>query len=330
MRHTIVAVALAVFVVTVLAPLAWAAEAKPPEQPAAYTGLKKRVAVANIEMAPSLQINGTTVKESTDPGIGNVGSAMTEQLTTALINTGRFIVLERKNLSDVREEQALAKSGEVSAATAPAAGMLTGAEWIMRAAITEYTSKASRSVGGVKIGNVVLGGKRGSAKVVLDLRIIDATTGQVVDSVKAGADAKSSGALGGLAVKGVVLAAGKEDNTPIGQATREALAQAVDFICQRMDKLPWRGRVLDVDGADVIINAGSKANVRVGDQFDAYHLGKKLVDPDTGEVLQRQSKGGRLEVVEVQPGLAVCKVVAGEPPVANDIVRPLEPVQPPK
>ena len=309
--------------------LVLAAESKPQAPPPApaYTGLKKRLAVAPIEIkvATTTITSGdqrTTVTQDRDPGPGNLGSNMTEQLTTALVNTGRFIVLERKALSDVRGEQALARSGEVNPVTAPTPGMLIGAEWIIKAAVTEYESKASRSLGGAVFHGLGLGGKRSTAKVVLDVRLLDATTGEVIDSVRASGDAKSSGVLAAAAVRGVVLVAGKEDNTPIGQATRTALGNAVEFICQRMEQLAWRGRVVAVDGAEIIINAGAKANVRVGDQFDLFKLGRKLVDPDTGQVLgQRETKGGRLEVTEVQDKLAICRLASGSPPAEGDVIR---------
>jgi len=308
------------------APAALAADKPPatPPKPAPYTGLKKRLAVMPIELKTTVQVNGTTVRESGDKGPGNIGSAMTEQLTTALVNTGRFVVLERKALADVQQEQQLAQSGQVNPATAPQPGMLIGAEWLITAAITEYESKSSRSIGGLVLGNLGLGGRKSTAKVVMDVRIIDATTGEVLDSVKASGDAKSTGAIGGLAVKGVVVAGGKEDNTPIGQATRTALATAVQFICDRMESLPWRGRVVTVEGQDVIINAGAKANVRVGDRFDVYSLGKKLIDPDTGKVLgQRESRGGTIEVTEVQEKIAICRVVTPPMPVDGDVIKPL-------
>lgn len=302
-------------------------KAKGPQKPPPYTGLKKRIAVAPIEMQVTVQVTGaeggqTTVKESTDRGPGTLGSNMTEQLTTALINTGRFVVLERKALSDVREEQALGKSGEVNPATAPATGQLIGAEWLIKAAITEYESKASRSGGLLGFKGFGIGGKKARAKVVLDVRIIDSSTGEVVDSVKASGDAKTSGAIGAIAVSGVVLAAGKEDKTPIGQATRTALENAVQFICDRMEKIPWRGRIVTIDGEEIIINSGARSNVRVGDTFDVFRLGKKLIDPDTGQVLgQRETKSGQVQVTEVQDKIGICRLISGSMPKEGDVIR---------
>jgi curli biogenesis system outer membrane secretion channel CsgG len=331
MRKRILLLSAMGFVLLIPAAL-WAGEekTKDTQKPPPYTGLKKRIAVVPIEMQVTVQVTGaegeqTTVKESTDRGPGSLGSNMTEQLTTALINTGRFIVLERKALSDIKDEQALGKSGQVNPVTAPTTGQLIGAEWLVKAAITEYESKASRSGGLLGFHGFGIGGKKARAKVVLDVRIIDSTTGEVVDSVKASGDAKSSGALGAIAVRGVVLAGGKEDNTPIGQATRTALQNAVQFICDRMEKIQWRGRIVSIDGQDIIINSGARSNVRVGDTFDIYKLGKKLIDPDTGQVLgQRETKGGRIQVTEVQEKLSICSLISGSTPNEGDVVRKAE------
>ena len=327
MRRVVLGLMLLGFGVAICATL-WAAQPPPtPPKPPAYTGLKKRIAVAPIELKTTLQISDsdgdtTTVRQSTDRGPGTVGSNMTEQLTTALVNSGRFVVLERKMLSDVREEQALGQSGAVNPQTAPQTGQIIGAEWIIRAAITEYESKSSRSGGLIALGGFGIGGQKSRAKVVLDVRIIDASTGEVIDSVKASGDARSSGVLGAAAVSGVVLAGGKEDRTPIGQATRTALENAVQFICDRMEQIPWRGRVVDIDGQEIIINAGTKSNLQVGDMFDIYRVGKKLYDPDTGQLLgQRETKAGSIKVVEVQEKIAICKLVSGTMPKQGDVIR---------
>lgn len=311
-----------------------AAEEKPKETegPPPYTGLKKRIAVLPIEMKTTVEITDsegerTTVRQSTDRGPGTLGSNMTEQLTTALVNTGRFIVLEREALSEVREEQALGRSGEVNPATAPASGQIIGADWLIRAAITEYEQEASKSGGlvGFTRERFGIGGKTKKAKVVLDVRIIDAGTGQVIDSVKASGDAKSSGFLGAVAVRGVVLAGGKEDKTPIGEATRTALENAVEFICERMEKIPWRGRIVAVEGQEIIINAGKRSNVRIGDVFDVYQLGQKLYDPDSGEFLgQREKRCGQIQVFEVQDKISICRLFSGEMPKGGDAVRKAE------
>jgi len=253
---------------------------------------------------------------------GQVGASLTEQLTTALINTGRFIILERKAMDEVLGEQDLGASGRVNQETAAAKGRVIGAEWLIKAAITEYTDKKSRSGGGIVIGGVALGGTKREAFVAMDVRIVDAATGEVIDSLKADGRAKSSGALGGISIGGVVLAGAKEDTTPIGQATRAALTNAIDFICQRMEQLPWQSRVMEVDGKEITVTGGKNMNLKVGDTFQVYHRGKALIDPETGQTLgYRETRLGVLKVTEVMDKFSLGVMLDGALPQRGDVVR---------
>ncbi len=302
-----------------------------PPKPPPYTGLKKRIAVMPIAVSNGTVTARTTSGEETtttsivwnsDANPGQVGAALTEQLTTALMNTGRFIVLERKALDEVLGEQDLGASGRVNQETAAPKGRVIGAEWLIKAAITEYTDKKSRSGGAIAIGGIALGGAKREAFVALDVRIVDAATGEVIDSVKADGRAKSSGALGGIAIGGMVLAGGKEDTTPIGQATRAALTQAIDFICQRMEQLPWQSRVMEVDGREITITGGKNMNIKVGDTFDVYRRGKALVDPETGQTLgYRETRLGPMKITEVMDKFSSGVMLDGTLPQRGDVVR---------
>lgn len=302
-----------------------------PPKPPPYTGLKKRIAVMPIVTSGATATRRTTsgddvmtesVTWNSEADPGQVGAALTEQLTTALINTGRFIVLERKALDEVLGEQDLGASGRVNQETAAAKGRVIGAEWLIKAAITEYTDKKSRSGGGIAIGGVALGGAKREAFVSLDVRIVDAATGEVIDSLKADGRAKSSGALGGVSIGGVALAGGKEDTTPIGQATRAALTDAIDFICQRMEQVPWQSRVMEVDGKEVTITGGKNMNIKVGDRFEVFRRGKALVDPETGQTLgYRETRLGPMKVTEVMEKFSIGVMLDGALPQRGDVVK---------
>jgi curli biogenesis system outer membrane secretion channel CsgG len=338
MRRSLPA-AVTVLALAVAITAALAAEQKAPPKPPAYTGLKKRIGVLPIVVGAASYSSRETYDQSasthtstwqSDRNPGEVGAALTEQLTTALMNSGRFVVLERKALDEVLGEQDLGASGRVNQETAAPTGKVIGAEWLVKGTITEYTDKKTRSGGAVVFRGIGLGGTKAEAYVALDVRIIDAATGEVIDSVKADGSAKRSGALGGLAVGGVFLAAGKEDETPIGQATRAALTDAIDFICQRMEQLPWQSRVMEVEGKEVTITGGSNMNVRVGDVFSLFHRGKPLVDPDTGQTLgYRESRLGTLKITEVMDKFSVGQVIEGTAPARGDVVRGAAPPSPP-
>ncbi|MGD0112146.1 MAG: CsgG/HfaB family protein [Armatimonadota bacterium] len=331
MRRAVVVVGLCAFCLSVAA-AALAASTEAPPKPPPYAGLKKRLAVLPISAgggatsATRGNMGGSTVAVTTtwnsDAQPGAVGAALTEQLTTALVDSGRFVVLERAALGEVLGEQDLATSGRVNPETAAPTGKVTGAEWLIKAAITEYTDRKTSEGGGFSLPGLHVGGGTREAYVALDVRIIDAATGQVVDSVKADSRAKSSGTRGGVTIGSVSIGAHKEDNTPIGQATRAALVQAVDFICQRMEKVPWESRVVAAEDGRVTITGGLDRNIKVGDVFAVLHRGKALTDPATGEVLEfEDTLLGTLKITEVRDKVATGRMIEGKVPVRGDVVR---------
>jgi len=72
------------------------------------------------------------------------------------------------------------------------------------------------------------------------------------------------------------------------------------------------GMVADVDGGDVYINRGTIDGVSVGDTYRVIRLGKKIIDPETGQVMgQKRGEAGVIEVTQVMQKMSICKIVSG-------------------
>lgn len=199
-------------------------------QAEAYNGPKARIAVARF-------------KDKTGKGwwTGEIGDGMADQVTTALFNTNRFIVLERQTLGDVLSEQDLGASGRVRQDTAAPIGKIEGAELLVVGAVTEFEGAASGARGGVGgYGKNILGAIAGGfrrAHMAIDLRLVDTRTSRIVaaTSVEGEAtDVNLGGLLGGYGGSGA-LAAGLSGwkNTPTEKALRICIQKAVDFIVSR-------------------------------------------------------------------------------------------------
>ena len=74
---------------------------------------------------------------------GSIGNGMSDMLADALVNTNRFIVLERQNAKDVMAEQDFGRSGRVKKETAPQIGELEGAQLLIRGAVTVFEPECS-------------------------------------------------------------------------------------------------------------------------------------------------------------------------------------------
>ena len=254
-----------------------------------YTGPKKRIAVTKFEN----KVKGTY-------GSWNIGDAMAEMLTTELIKTDRFVVVERQALQDVVGEQELGQTGLVRKETASKVGQILGAQIIVRGVVSEFEENESGVGGGISFRGIRLGGKGSNALVAVDIRLIDTATGQVLQSHNASGKASSTSVGLGLTRGDVDFASEAFRNAPIGQATRQAIQEAIRFIIARMEKVPFAAKVVKAEGNRIFINAGSSMNIREGDRFNAYTVGEEFVDPDTGLSLGADEKfAGTVDVTEV-------------------------------
>lgn len=316
---------------------------KQPVPIAEYTGPKQRLGVMDMEVkitsttTPTPNGGSTTAIEVPMPT--DFGQGLTEMLTTALVASKRFIVLERKAMTDIQNEQALAGTGAVDPASAPVPGKLLGAQALIRGAVTEYSYKRSSTGGSMAIlPGINASYSTAEAAVVLDIRLYDTTTGQIIDSVKAegrakgsatgiGFDNSSIGANGQQ--EGYKMSAAGFNQTPLGQATRQAIEKAVVQIIARMEKVVWEGAIAEIDAQEGVpavtlyLNAGSDMGLKVGDCFEIFHPGRPITDPQTKVVIGRtlDTRVGACKVIAVTPGIAIAQPTEGAGFQKADIIR---------
>jgi curli biogenesis system outer membrane secretion channel CsgG len=176
--------------------------------------------------------------------------------STSLVNSNRFILLERKAIQDIQNEMMLSSSGALNPETAVKPGSLLGAQALIRGAVAEYSYRRSSTGTGAVFGKSV-GLQHGTteAMVAIDIRIYDTNTGQILDSVRADGEAKSSETSASVEIESTKVGTSAFNSTPLGAASREAIDKAVKFICDRMEKRPWEGAVAEVDIRQLTVNA---------------------------------------------------------------------------
>lgn len=302
-----------------------------------YSGPKRRVAVADMEVKIQANISsdptpgGGTVTTTTIPvqPPADFGTGLTEMLNTALNSTKRFVLLERsdKGMVDIMKEQSLAGTDPLTRAEA---NKLMGAEIIVRGAVTEFTYRRNATGASADIlKGLGIGSNSVEAAVALDIRMYDTTTGEIVASERADGHAKSSSKVLTLDTAPIKFGGSSSANTPLAHATREAIQKAILFICRQMASRTWEARIAKVvtdegQGTELYTTIGTKDGFRVGDEFEVYHPGKIVTDPDNpGRVILR-TRGvlvGRCKIVEVQSDYAICKPVTGEGFADKDVIR---------
>lgn len=192
-----------------------------------YNGPKARIAVARF----------TDKSNERTWWRKEIGDGMADQLTTALVGTNKFIVLERQSLDAVLSEQDLVTSGRVNSNSGAVYGEIEGAEIVVVAAVTEFDDDNSgASIGGSgfigDVFNSVSAGFSGS-HIAIDIRLIDTRTSRILaaTSVEGGSkdfDFTSAATNFGGALVGGNLSAWS--NTPKEKALREIIVKAVAFL----------------------------------------------------------------------------------------------------
>lgn len=292
-----------------------------PIAPPQLSGPKKRVAVVRFE---------STGKFAGRYGDWDVGGGLAAQLTTALAESGYFIVVERAALSDVLREQEMALEKVVSKESAAKVGQVLGAQLLVKGAVTEFEQDAEG--GGMKLGVGGLpgglslggGGNTVSAHVGIDLRLIDTSTSQVVRSVRAEGKGARRGVAASIDVKNVSLGGDAFKNTPLGLATREAIMKAVFMVQQTMERVPWTGRVMEFTDGQVYVNAGQDAAIKEGDTFAVSSVVRELTDPETGAVRGLiENRLGQIKIEKVEEKYSVGRLVEGAAgaPKRGDLVK---------
>ncbi len=270
---------------------------------------------------PRIVVVGIT---STAPGYNwrsdsPLAAGATDLMVNALLSTNRFRVFERSKLDVILQEQDFQHfSGLVDQTTAVKLGKMIGVDAILTGSITNISFKKAE---GIKIGPLKVG--KSSAKVVMTIRIIDVTTGEILFSTVQEEMASKSAISGVLPIP---IPGG------IGFSHQEAvdILSAVELICNKvvldfvakMDRktvelssAPLIGYVVEVESTSsggitrVYINLGESSGIKVGDEIRIYREGKVILDPKTNEILDRElDLIAKARVMEVRDKLSIALV----------------------
>ena len=279
--------------------------AGPPQGPMGQTGTKTTVTIAL-------------------PAPAEFARGLTEMLTSVLIKTGRVTVLERSAMQQIDAEQALTASGKTTKQSGAQQGGLLGAQALMTGDITGFTFNKS-SLGG-SLTNALPGlsvaGERVSAEVTLDLRLIDATTGEVIYSAKGTGKASQTGVAADLTKSEKSYSADAQMTTPLGQASRTAIQNAVVALLVGMPKMRWSGRVIDVRNGVVYVNAAAADGMRPGIELEVFEAQPPLVDPATGQTLGApERRVGTIVIETVLEKYSTAKIVSGDGIARGHVLR---------
>jgi curli biogenesis system outer membrane secretion channel CsgG len=265
--------------------------------PAAATGqAKPRVAVLAFE-------NNSTFSFWGD----RLGLAASDELTTQLVKSGQFSVVERQQVKALLDEQALGMSGAIDAATAARIGKLLGVQAVVLGSITQF-SVQQRSGG---IGRLSASFTEAESKV--DARLVDTSTGEVL--VVAEGDGKTR--FGGARYKDMNLQ--NEFQEGVAQeALRPALEKVVASVLDQKDRFAAAapaptGQIVGVREGNIYVDKGENFGLKVGQRLEVVRVVDVIKDASGNVLDEITEKVGVIEVTRVLSQSAICTVVEGTP-----------------
>jgi len=272
-----------------------------PQDLPAKRGLKRKVAIARFT-------NETKYGQSffLDDQKDRVGKQAVDILTNKLLQTDKFIMLERADLDKLQKELALGNA-------APLRNM---ADYLIVGSITEFGRKDTGEVG------IFSRTKRQTAFAKVHIRMLDIYSGQVIYSE----DGEGSAFSEAGSVFGVGGRAGY-DSTLNDRALDAAITNLASNIIERLLDKPWRGYILGQEDNQVIISGGKSQNINAGDVFIVYLEGKKVKNPQTNmEMTLPAKKIARIKVTATlgetaEKEVSLCQIVEGEGNLADYLAR---------
>lgn len=255
-------------------------------------GLKRKVAIGRFT-------NETRYGQSffLDQSNDKIGKQAMDILSAKLFQTGKFIMLERADLSKIDKELKIGHAPELD----------NSADYVILGSITELGYKEVSDVGffsRVKKQEV-------SAKVYI--RIVDVSTGQIIYSEEGKGTAYSEAGT----VMGVGDKAGY-DGQLNDKAIDAAISDLASNIIENMLDKPWKGYILGYEDGNLITSGGKSQNIKEGQSFDVFQKGKQVKNPQTNMMITLPGKKiGSITIVSTigdtpETEVSLAKITSGD------------------
>lgn len=284
MKATLMMAALASAFLATSQIAAYAADDGDDTEEAAPKKSKKAKKVKKAPPAPSKMFVAVYEFENKSTAKADDIKTIRDRITSAVVNTRKFEVVERDRIKTLMKEHNLAAMGATDAEDAPAQGKMKAAGYSVYGCILSHGGDETRASGEAGTG------ARFDSKVELQIRITNVETGKILtDQI-----IQSSGRI-------QKVASGNVHQT--GNWEQQAMRNAVDAVCRDAVFLlldqAYPVRVLAVGDEDITINV-NKDLVKEDDVFNVYEEPEYEEDPDTHEMIPVDGKQvGRVSVTEV-------------------------------
>lgn len=222
-------------------------------------GLKRKVAIARFT-------NETKYGQSffIDENNDRIGKQAVDILSSKLVETEKFILLERADLDKITKELNMENYEPLKSM----------ADYLIVGSVTEFGRKDQGKVG------IFSRTKRQIAFAKVHVRLIEVRTGQILYSEEGEGEAFSEAG----SIFGVGERAGY-DSAINDKALDAAITNLASNIIENLLDRPWRSYILGFEDGKIIIAGGKSQNIRIGNIFRVMQEGKKVKNPQTNMII---------------------------------------------
>lgn len=243
------------------------------QTPTANEGLvlKRKIAISRFS---NETMHGKSLLR--DSNNDTLGKQVSDMLAQRLIESGQFLVLERPDIAQLKNESELS-GNQLN---------LTGADTLIMGSLVEFGRSTDGTVGFWSKS------KKQSANAKIALRLVDPQNGLAYFSATGAGEASTE--TGEVAFTGSTAA---YDSTLNDKAIANAITDVVNDIISNLNARPWSTRILTVEGNDIYISGGKLQGLSAGLELAIMSEGKKVKSPQTGFTITLPGK--KLATIEI-------------------------------
>jgi curli biogenesis system outer membrane secretion channel CsgG len=267
------------------------------------------VSATPAQFGQSLQILMNLMgRQAPQPEKTKVGRAVAEMLTTEIVKDGFLKVIERNQLEKILNEHKLSASGTIDPSDAVRIGKVLGVSAILTGSLTQY-SVEQKSTGILGIGSTST-----IANVVINAKLIDTTTAEIITAMEGkGEESSSSVQIGSLVRTDVSV-----EQTILQEATKKAISQILAKIKENEGKIKVQRLSAVIAHADkqkgfYVLDIGGNSGIQKNMIMHVVKVTKEIKSPTTGQVIKKISEHiADLKITEVDSDSATGICVSGQ------------------
>lgn len=283
---------------------------------------KPRIAVIDLDFSSVGSPNLLSLIPGGADGVADI-------LVTALVQGGKYTVVERSEIETILAEQNLGASGRISSSTAAEIGKILGVRAVIIGSVTQFDLQ--RQSGGGGVFGIGASTQDTDAEVAINARVIDTSTAEILYAIDGKGNQSQSDtqvSIFGVRAGSSTSNEGKLLTLATEQAVKEisdAMGEEASAIATLQKPVPQVDAIVaNVSGSTIILNKGTNQGYRTGMTVSIERVTDEIKDPETGEILRKlTTQVAEVKLTDVDGKSSLGEIISGAPPKVGDVAKPM-------